>query len=150
MSLSRTFFLTLRTKCLIKRSITSSYPRWLANEREHENAPSWRESQKSKTTGPHMTNTSSTIANEMPSVGADKAPPELLSSVDPDFIPKDSVPENTARMTGNTQTGTPNDGSNSELDVGEMPGAKFRVEPLRRTGEDLNTLRARLLCPFLF
>jgi hypothetical protein len=30
-----------------------------------------------------------------------------------------------------------------------MEGAQFKIEPLRRTGEDGNTLRARLLCPFL-
>ena len=95
-----------------------------------------------------MTNTTSTIANEMPSVGADKAPPELLTSVDPDFTPKDSVPENTERMTGGTQKGGPEAGVNKELDVGEMEGAKFKVEPKRRTGEDANTMRARLLCPF--
>lgn len=95
-----------------------------------------------------MTNTNSTIANEMPSVGADKAPPELLTSVDPNFIPKDSVPENTERMTGGTQEAEPESGVNAELDVGEMEGAKFKVEPLRRTGEDDNTIRARLLCPF--
>ena len=95
-----------------------------------------------------MTNTNSTIANEMPSVGADKAPPELLTSVDPNFTPKDSVPENTERMTGGTQKGGPESGTNAELDVGEMEGAKFKVEPLRRTGEDGNTMRARLLCPF--
>lgn len=94
-----------------------------------------------------MTNTNSTIANEMPSVGADKPPPELLSSVDPDFVPKDSVPENTDRMTGNTQKGAPEEGANAELGVGEIEGAKFKVEPLRRTGEDINTMRARLLCP---
>ena len=97
-----------------------------------------------------MTNTNSTIANEMPSVGADKAPPELISSVDPDFVPKDAVPENTERMTGGTQKGAPVDGVNAELEVGEMEGAKFKVEPLRRTGEDGNTMRARLLCPLLF
>lgn len=83
----------------------------------------------------------------MPSVGADKAPPELLSSVDPDFVPTDSVPENTERMTGNTQKGASEDGASSELGVGEMEGAQFKVEPLRRTGEDGNTMRARLLCP---
>ncbi|RKF64150.1 Succinate dehydrogenase assembly factor 2, mitochondrial [Erysiphe neolycopersici] len=32
-----------------------------------------------------------------------------------------------------------------ELDVGEIRGAKFKVEPLRRVGEDANTMRARLL-----
>jgi succinate dehydrogenase flavin-adding protein (antitoxin of CptAB toxin-antitoxin module) len=38
--------------------------------------------------------------------------------------------------------GLPNTG---ELDVGELEGAKFKIEPLRRTGEDTNTKRARLL-----
>ena len=96
-----------------------------------------------------MTNTNSTIANEMPSVGADKAPPELLTSVDPDFVPKDSVPENTERMMAGAQKGAPEGGVNAELEVGEMEGASFKVEPLRRTGEDGNTMHARLLCPFL-
>ena len=100
-----------------------------------------------------MTNTNSTIANDMPSVGADSAPPELLSSVDPDFTPKDSKPENTERMTGGNQKGDPvaseetgeaNQGG--EMDVGELEGASFKVEPLRRTGEDANTMRARLVC----
>jgi hypothetical protein len=93
-----------------------------------------------------MTSSNSTIANEMPSVGADKAPPEFITSVQEDFVPKDSIPENTERMTGNTQKSQPNGGANSELGVGEMEGAKFKVEPLRRTGEDANTIRARLLC----
>ena len=83
----------------------------------------------------------------MPGVGADKAPPELISSVDGNATPKDAVPENTERMTGGTQGGAPDSGPNAELDVGEMEGAKFKVEPLRRTGEDGNTMRARLLCP---
>ncbi|KAK2681090.1 Flavinator of succinate dehydrogenase [Fusarium oxysporum f. sp. vasinfectum] len=34
--------------------------------------------------------------------------------------------------------------SSSELKVGELQGAKFRVEPLRRVGEDDATKRARL------
>ena len=132
------------------RPLSTSLPRSLADERQRENTPSWREIQQSKPTGPHLTNTNSTIANEMPSVGADKAPPELLTSVDPDFVPKDSVPENTERMTGGTQKGAPEGGPNFELGVGEMEGAKFKVEPLRRTGEDGNTMRARLLCPFIY
>ncbi|KAI1501994.1 Flavinator of succinate dehydrogenase-domain-containing protein [Biscogniauxia marginata] len=33
----------------------------------------------------------------------------------------------------------------SELGVGELEGAKFRVEPLRRVGEDDKTMRARLV-----
>lgn len=53
--------------------------------------------------------------------------------------------KNTPRVAANLETeGT---GSSSELDVGEITGVKFRVEPLRRIGEDLRTMRARLLCP---
>jgi hypothetical protein len=59
---------------------------------------------------------------------------------------KGSVPENTGTMTGGTQKGAPGSGPQSELGVGEMEGAKFKIEPLRRTGEDPNTTRARLLC----
>jgi hypothetical protein len=99
-----------------------------------------------KPLNPHMTNTTSTIANEMPSIGKDAAPPELITSVDPEFTPKDSTPENTERMTGGTQKPAPDAGPNSELNVGEIEGGSFRVEPLRRTGEDANTMRARLLC----
>jgi hypothetical protein len=50
-------------------------------------------------------------------------------------------------MTGDQQPGDPSKVSFSELGVGEMEGASFRVEPLRRTGEDTTTMRARLLCP---
>ena len=137
--------------CLrIARPLSTSAPCTFAKEREHDTAPAWREKQKSKPLNPHMTNTNSTISNEMPSVGADKAPPELLSAVDEQFAPKDAIPENTERMTGGTQSGEPKDGPNAELGVGEMEGAKFKVEPLRRTGEDANTMRARLLCSFMF
>lgn len=116
------------------------------NAKTHEGTAEHREIQSKKSLNPHMTNTNSTIANEMPSVGARKPPPELISSVDGDFLPKDSVPENTDRMTGNTQKGASESGANSELGVGELEGAKFKIEPLRRTGEDANTMRARLLC----
>lgn len=33
-----------------------------------------------------------------------------------------------------------------ELQVGEMEGVTFKVEPLKRKGEDNSTKRARLLC----
>lgn len=142
---------SIRSPSAISRPLSTSLPRRFADKpRLHDNASSYEEIQKEKPTTPHMTNTNSTIANEMPSVGADKAPPELLTSVDPNFVPKDSVPENTERMTGGSQTGGPKDGVNAELDVGEMEGASFKVEPLRRTGEDGNTMRARLLCPFIY
>jgi hypothetical protein len=101
-----------------------------------------------KPLNPHMTNTNSTIANEMPAVGADSAPPELLTSVDSSFTdPKDSVPENTQRMTGGTQSSQPEDGANRDLDVGEIEGSEFKTQPKYRDGEDSGTIRARLLCP---
>jgi len=81
----------------------------------------------------------------MPSVGADKPPPEMISAVDPNYVPTDSHPENTERMTGGTQPGDPDKVSHSDYAVGEMEGISFKVEPLRRTGEDLPTMRARLL-----
>lgn len=117
------------------------------NDRSNDTTQQWRKSQAEKPLNPHMTNTTSTIANEMPKVGKDAPPPELLTSVDPSFVPKDSVPENTERMTGGTQQGAPQDGVNAELGVGEIEGGKFRIEPLRREGEDTNTMRARLICP---
>lgn len=121
-----------------------------AKSTSHPNVEEHRKIQMEKPLNPHMTNTNSTNVNEMPSVGADKAPPELISSLlDKEFTPTDSVPENTERMTGGTQAGKPEDGSNSEMGVGEMEGAKFKVEPLRRYGEDGNTMRARLLCSHL-
>ena len=151
MSVSRLAFRIATRTPKTFRPLSTTTPRFLAEhkERQHANTEEFRETQKSKPLGPHMTNTNSTIANEMPSIGADKAPPELLTSVDPAFTPKDSIPENPAPMTRGPEQGGPEDGANAELDVGEMEGAEFKVEPLRRTGEDANTMRARLLCPFL-
>lgn len=131
------------------RLISTTYPRFAdPKPQSHSNTSEHRDAQTSKPENPHMTNTTSTISNEMPSVGADKAPPELITSVDPDFVPKDSVPENTERMTGQTQKGEPESGKNADIGVGEMEGAKFKVEPLRRTGEDSSTMKSRLLCPY--
>jgi hypothetical protein len=130
------------------RSLSTSFPRSAdLQDRVHPNVDGHRDAQTSKPKAPHMTNTTSTISNEMPSVGADKAPPEFITSVDPNFTPKDSVPENVEHMTGETQKGAPGGGPNAELGVGEMEGAKLKVEPLRREGEDPATMRARLLCP---
>lgn len=114
-----------------------------------DNADEFRETQKSRPLNPHMTNTTSANYNEkaVPKVGVDKAPPELISAVDQEYTPKDRQPENTERMTGGTQPGDPDNVSGSEYAVGEMEGAKFKIEPLRRTGEDTTTMRARLLCP---
>lgn len=116
------------------------------NERGNDTAPEYRKYQIEKPLNPHMTNTNSTISNEMPSIGEDGPPPEMITSVDGQFVPKDSKPENTEKMTGGTQEPAPKSGPNAELEVGEIEGGSFKVEPLRRTGEDINTMRARLLC----
>lgn len=122
--------------------------------REHPNVEEFRESTKKQALTPHMTNTNSTIQNEKgaPSVGSNRPPPEFLSMVDPDYTPKDSHPENTERMTGGTQAGDPDKvgqaSSSGDYDVGEMEGAQFKIEPLRRHGEDLPTMRSRLLCSY--
>lgn len=127
----------------------STIPRLNINERGNDTRVEWRKKQVEKPLNPHLTNTTSTIGNEMPSIGKQAPPPEMLSSADPNFVPKDAVPENTEQMTGGTQSGSDASGSNKELGVGELEGAKFKVEPLRRTGEDVSTTRARLLCPLL-
>lgn len=130
------------------RFLSTTFPRSAEHkDRLHSNVEAYRQTQTSKSDNPHLTNTTSTISNEMPSVGVDKASPEFLSSVEPKFTPKDSVPENVERMTGEMQKGAPEGGPNADLGVGEMEGAKFKVEPLRRKGEDPATMRARLLCP---
>lgn len=118
------------------------------NSRVQDTAEDYRKYMMERPLNPHMTNTNSTIANEMPGVGADSVPPELLTSLG-GFVPKDSVPENTERMTGGTQALSPESGANKELDVGEIEGSQFKTEPYKREGEDSGTIRARLLCPFL-
>lgn len=120
------------------------------NSRANDTAKKHREFMLKKPLNPHMTNTNSTIANELPSVGADKPPADMLSSVDPSFVPKDSVPENTERMLGGTQSSGPKTGPNAELNVGEIEGSKVKIEPLKREGETEDTLRARLTCPLSF
>lgn len=116
---------------------------------EYSNAAAHRDLQKQRPLNPHLTHTASASANALPTVGADRAPPELLSAVDA----VDAVPENTERLTGGTQghaspKGDPQALPKADLDVGEMEGAAFKVEPLRRTGEGDGTMRARLLCSF--
>lgn len=116
------------------------------NDRKNDTQETYEKIQKEKPLNPHMTNTTSTIANEMPSIGKDAVPPEMITSVDPKFTPKDSIPENTTTMTGDTQKPAPDAGVNADLEVGEIEGGTFRVEPIKRVGEDLRTMRARLLC----
>lgn len=118
------------------------------NSRCNDTADKYRAFMINKPLTPHLTNTTSTIANEFPSVGADKPPADQLTSTGMELKPKDSIPENTVRMTGGTQAGAPGEGANADLGVGEIEGGKFKVEPLKRDGENLETMRARLLCPF--
>jgi hypothetical protein len=117
--------------------------------RQHDNVEQHRSHQKEKPLNPHLTNTTSTLSNEVPNVGKDSPPPELLSSIDGKIKPKDESPEHAERMTGGTQKAGAGVDAHAELNVGELEGASFRVEPLRRTGEDVSTMRARLLCLLL-
>jgi hypothetical protein len=147
MSSARLVLRSLRVAPRAVRPFSSATVRFADHEsRIHDNADAYRKFQMERPLNPHLTNTTSTIANEMPSIGKDNAPPELITNVDPKFAAKDSVPENTERMTGGTQEGSPESGVNADLEVGELEESSFRVEPLRRTGEDTNTTRARLLC----
>ncbi|KAF1843037.1 TPR repeat protein-like protein [Cucurbitaria berberidis CBS 394.84] len=141
---SRALLTLQRTQCRAFSISTARSNEFEAlNKRTNDTSEKYRKFQIEKPLNPHLTNTTSTIANEMPSVGKDSAPPELIKHADGKFTPKDSVPKNTEKMTGGAQKGK--GGANKELGVGEMEGAKFKVEPLRRTGEDPNTMRARLL-----
>ncbi|KAL1966725.1 hypothetical protein VTN77DRAFT_3922 [Rasamsonia byssochlamydoides] len=78
-----------------------------------------RADQKSSPLNPHVTNTTSTQTNDHP------------------------YPGKVEHFTGGRQT--PGGPKKPELDVGEMEGISFKVEPLRRQGEDPSTMRARLL-----
>jgi len=144
MASKRTIAQTARLFLPSTRAFSTS--RWRFNDRTQEGTEEHRKHQMNRPLNPHLTNTTSTITNEMPSLGKDKPPPEMISSVDGDYVPKDSVPENTEHMTGGAQMPISDSDSHKELEVGEMEGASFKVEPKRRFGEDMNTLRARLLC----
>ena len=118
------------------------------NERANASAPIHREDQKTKPLNPHLTNTTPTNTADFPKVGAQKAPPDLLRDVDPNYSPKDPVPGNVEHMTGGTQRSPAAGAAKPDLEVGELEDVTFRVEPLKREGEDMNTLKARLLCPY--
>ena len=106
-------------------------------------APGYRETQKNKPTNQFVPNSTTTMTKDFPSVGERASPPELLSSVDPNYRPADPYPGKVEHFTGGRQeTGA----QKPELGVGEMEGITFKVEPLKRSGEDAATMRARLLC----
>lgn len=133
MSLIRNAIRSVRSSMTIGRSLSTT-PRRLVgpgNAKEYPTAEEHRKILRERPLNPHLPGTYSTIGNKMPSVGAHEQPPDLLTSVDPDFTSTES------------SSGARKD---TEMGVGELEGAKFKIEPLRRTGEDLNTMRARLLC----
>ena len=127
-----------------------------ADERAHPQTEEWRATQKARELNPKVTIKTSTVMDNVPKVGVENAPPELLSSVTDSPQPTDSAAGNTAEVTGKFQQKRRREWGNAErnvldadqkdLGVGELEGAKFKVEPLRRTGEDIKTMRARLLC----
>ncbi|KKK16594.1 hypothetical protein P175DRAFT_0504375 [Aspergillus ochraceoroseus IBT 24754] len=71
---------------------------------------------------------------------APSASPEILNSADPNYKP--AYPGRVEHFTGGRQEPG---AQKPELGVGEMEGITFKVEPLRRRGEDAVTMRARLL-----
>lgn len=85
-------------------------------------------------------------AEQMPRVGAKAAPPELAGEVQGEGDREGG--EMAEGGWGNVGAGSYVQTS-GELEVGELEGGSFKVEPLRRTGEDEATIRARLLCAFL-
>ncbi|KAF8440582.1 Flavinator of succinate dehydrogenase-domain-containing protein [Terfezia claveryi] len=99
---------------------------------------------------PHLTNTTSTLHPSTPSIGAFPPPPEFLSTVSPSYNPLDSNPENTARLTGNTQDGLGSPPTSSSpqyhtpTEVLTHLHTTFNIPPLPRSSEDLHTLRSRL------
>ncbi|KAK2768611.1 succinate dehydrogenase assembly factor 2 [Arachnomyces sp. PD_36] len=129
----------------IRRITTTPIRSTDLNERGHPSAPIHREDQRTKPLNPHLTNTTNTNTADFPKVGAEKAPPDLLRDVDPNYAPADPVPGNVEHMTGGTQKSSMAGGGSRELGVGELEDVSFRVEPLRREGEDVSTIRARLL-----
>jgi hypothetical protein len=83
------------------------------------------------------------MTKDFPNVGEKPSPPEMLNSVDPNYRPADPYPGRIEHFTGGRQQ---SGAQKPELGVGEMEGITFKVEPLKRAGEDAATMRARLLC----
>ncbi|CDM37036.1 hypothetical protein DTO013E5_7198 [Penicillium roqueforti] len=101
-----------------------------------------RANQTDKVPNQFVPNTTSTMTKDFPSVGEKPPPPEMLNSADPNYRPSDPYPGRIEHFTGGRQ----DDGARKpELEVGEMEGITFKIEPLKRVGEDLVTKRARLL-----
>ncbi|KAJ5779647.1 WD40-repeat-containing domain protein [Penicillium paradoxum] len=102
----------------------------------------YRAEQAGKSPNQFIPNTTSTMTKDFPSVGNKPPPPEMLNSVEPNYRPSDPYPGRIEHFTGGRQ----DDGAQKpELGVGEMEGITFKVEPLKRVGEEAATKRARLL-----
>ena len=110
-------------------------------------APEHRDVQTSKIPNQFIPNTTSTMTGDYPKVGERTSPPEMLNSVNPEYRPADPYPGRVEHLTGGRQE---SGAQKPELGVGEMEGIRFRVEPLKRKGEDAATMRARLLCKLFF
>lgn len=129
-----------------RRSFTNTFSHYKDEEsqRIHSNASKHQEyNKRGRPLNPVVPNTTSTQTNDFPKVGEANAPPDLISSVDFNYRPSDPTLGKIEHMAGGTQIPG---GQKPELGVGEMEGITFKVEPLRRVGEDRSTMRARLLC----
>lgn len=115
------------------------------NDRAPSTAPAHRENQTKKQPNQYVPNTTSTMTKDFPNIGEKPSPPEMLNSVDPNYRPADPYPGRIEHFTGGRQQ---SGAQKPELGVGEMEGITFKVEPLKRAGEDAATMRARLLCLF--
>lgn len=130
----------------ISRSFSTTALRSIdSKDRAHPNASEHRDNQAKKSPNQFVPNTTSTMTKDYPNVGKKPAPPEMLNSVDPNYRPSDPYPGKIEHFTGGRQE---SGGQKPELGVGEMEGITFKVEPLKRVGEDTTTKRARLLCSF--
>ncbi|KAJ5840702.1 uncharacterized protein N7525_005890 [Penicillium rubens] len=101
-----------------------------------------RANQANKAPNQFVPNTTSTMTKDFVNVGQKPAPPEMLNSANPNYRPSDPYPGRIEHFTGGRQD---NGAQKPELGVGEMEGITFKVEPLKRVGEELATKRARLL-----
>ena len=120
----RTYVTKFNSKPSTPAGATDNNSSNFASGRRAPNTDAYRESQLRKPLNPGLS--PSTPATS--SVGAHNAPPDQISSA----------------ATHPGLGGSFGD-SEKELDVGEIVAGQFRVEPLRRVGEDLETMRARLL-----
>ncbi|KAF7589747.1 succinate dehydrogenase assembly factor 2 [Aspergillus hancockii] len=133
--------ISLRTT-LIRRTFGSSAIRPKDGPSAPSTVPEHREYQTRRGPNQAVPNTTSTMTKDYPKVGEKSVPPDLVSAVDPKYRPADPYPGKVEHYTGGRQeTGA----QKPELGVGEMEGITFKVEPLKRSGEDVSTMRARLL-----